>query len=219
MGEYAFYSFTDEAILAWGVSTLPVPVPPGRQEEIFGGEKVRVDLLLDELHLFLTEYPNLKKMYALTAEALTCLAGVNAGAEGDSESAARFLQMGLEANPDSLLLRSNFALALQLQDRGEEALEQYEMVLSDPEGGENPVVRVLAARLYAENGEYMEAYRMLKEMARGLPGDDVFWDFLAEMKELAGVEEEEKPPDASCTECGEPLKEGKAFCKNCGKPV
>ena len=219
MGEYAFYSFKDEALLAWGMEPNPMPVRREMEGEIFGGEKVRVDLLIDELVLFLNEYPDLWDLYAGTMEVFTYLAGVNLSMEGDTEAAARYLEMGLEARPESLLLRSNYALALQLQGKGDEALEQYKVVLADPEGKENPMVRLLAARLFAEHEEYLEAYRLLDEMARGLPADDAFWDFFAEIKELAGVEGEEEAEGggaSACLACGQVLEEGEKFCPACG---
>lgn len=225
MSEYAFYSFRDEALLAWGLEPTPMPVRRELEEAIFGGGKVRVDLLLDELDLFVTEYPDLRDLYATTREAMTYLSGMNLGMEGDAEAAARYLAKGLEARPESLLLRSNYALALQLQGKGGEALEQYKVVLAHAEGKENPMVRLLAARLFAEQEQYLEAYRLLDEMARGLPADDAFWDFLSEMKELAGVKEEDgeakaaEPQQAVCTACGKPLRKGWGFCVTCGKPA
>jgi len=229
MSEYAFYSFKDEALREWGLEPTPMPVRRELEEAIFGGEKVRVDLLLDELDLFLGEFPDLRDLYAATSEAMTYLAGMNLGMEGDAEAAARYLAKGLEARPESLLLRSNYALALQLQGKGGEALAQYKVVLAHPEGNENPMVRLLAARLFAEQEQYLEAYRLLDEMARGLPTDDAFWDFLSEMKELAGVEGAEgeatatakvaEPQQAVCTGCGKPLRKGWDFCVSCGKPA
>jgi|GEM_PF-916619 len=224
MGEYAFYSFNDEALLKLGITLLPIPIRREMEQQVFGEEKVRVDLIIDELYLFLNENPELRDLYDSTMETLTWMAGMNAGMEGDAEASARYLEMGLDTSPDSLLLRSNYALALQLQGQGEDALEQYEVVLADPEGQENPMVRLLAARLYAEQEEYLEAYELLDEMARGVPTSDAFWNFLAEMRKLAGVEEEEAAAAAGsrkafCTSCGNELVEGMKFCKGCGKPV
>ena len=228
MGEYAFYSFNDEALLKLGITLLPIPIRREMEQQVFGEEKVRVGLIIDELYLFLNENPELRDLYDSTMETLTWMAGMNAGMEGDAEASARYLEMGLDTSPDSLLLRSNYALALQLQGQGEDALEQYEVVLADPEGQENPMVRLLAARLYAEQEEYLEAYKLLDEMARGVPTSDAFWNFLAEMRKLAGVEEEvgtkaaevvARPRKAFCTSCGRELVEGMKFCKGCGKPV
>jgi len=46
------------------------------------------------------------------------------------------------------------------------------------------MVRLLAARLYAEREEYLKAYELLDGMAKGGPADDddAFWNFVAEMR-------------------------------------
>ncbi|MBC7246419.1 MAG: zinc ribbon domain-containing protein [Actinobacteria bacterium] len=228
MGEYAFYRFEDQALQAYGAELLPVPVRREVEREVFGGEEVLVDLLLEELLVFLEEYPDFQDLYAGTIETLTWMAGMKAGMEGNMEDSSHYLEIGLGANPDSLPLRSSYALVLQLQGRKEDALEQYEVVLEDPEGTGNPLVCLLAARLYAEQGEYLEAYRLLDAVAASQPADDAFWDFLAEMKELAGIEEEEpeagklaegQAPTARlfCVGCGKELMEGASFCSACGR--
>lgn len=227
MADYAFYSFMDETLTAYGVELLPVPVRSEVQEEVFGGEEVRVDLLLDELDRFLYIFPELADLYSGTMEALTWMAAMREGGSGNTEAAARYLETGLGAVPGSLLLRSNYAVVLQLQGRSEDALEQYEVLLSDPEGRKDPMVKLLAARLYAEEGKYLEAYRLLDEMAHGLPADDAFWDFLAEMKELAEAEGHEAAGEGSeagypaviCPACGHVLERGHRFCRACGKEV
>lgn len=230
MSDYNFYNFTGGDVSPGEGSLLPMPVRQEMERAVFGGDEVRLDLLVDELYQFLKEYPDLWGLYARTLQILAYLAGMDAGKAGDTESAARLLEIGLEADPASLLLRSNYAVTLQLLGKGEEAIEQYEVVLADPEGGKNSMVRLLTAGLYAELGEYLKAYRLLEDMATDLPEDDVFWDFLSEMRELAGVEEEEPGVEAVgedltatarifCTGCGMELEEDLKFCNACGKPA
>jgi len=226
MHKYTFYSCPEDTMRPLGIDPIPVPVRSDRREEIFGREKARLDLIVQELGLFLSEYPDLNDLYAGTMAALALLAGVEAGSEGDAETAIRLMEKGLEANPASLLLRSNYAIILHLLDRGEDALEQYEVVLADPGGRQNPMVRLLAARLYAQQEEYLKAYKLLDGMAKGGPAgdDDAFWNFVAEMRERAGLEEETgtkavAPRKAFCTSCGKELAEGMKFCRGCGKPV
>lgn len=227
MAEYAFYSFVPDTGLGVGQQLLPVPVRREMESEVFGGDEVRVDLLYEELAYFISEYPDFKGLYSGTNSALAWLLGISEGMDGNSEAAARHLRAGLESSPDSLLLRSNFALALQMQGKGDDALEQYEIVLAEPQGRANPLVCLLAARLYVEREEYVKAYRLLDELAKGLPAEDEFWDFLAEVRELAGldgageIEFEDRPtPELDiCPVCSATLRQGASFCSECGAPV
>ena len=66
MHRYIFFSYPDEIMRPLGIDPVPVPVRPDRKEEIFGGEKVRMDLLVQELELFLADHPDLNDLYAGT---------------------------------------------------------------------------------------------------------------------------------------------------------
>ncbi|MCL5735329.1 MAG: zinc ribbon domain-containing protein [Actinobacteria bacterium] len=186
MSDYAFYSLS-EAGLPRGIELLPLPVRRQSEAAIFGGDEVRVDLLPEELIFFMAEYPNLQETYGATLSSLTWLVGVKEGLTGNTEAAARHLEAGLRADPSNLLLRSNYALMLQLLDRKDEAAKEYQTVFADPEGLKNPMVRLLAARLYGEMERYQEAYELLEPMAGERLGDNSYWDLLAAMKERAGI--------------------------------
>jgi hypothetical protein len=192
MGEYVFYEFRGDTALPPRAQLLPLPVRTEMEAQVFGGAEVRVHLLPEELAAFLSEHPDLAPRYGGTMGTLAWMAGVKEGAGGDTESAARHLKMGVEADPGNALLRSNYALALHLQKRKEEALEQYKTVLADPEGSQNPMVSLLAARLYAEEGRFLDAYELLKPLGQELFTDDAYQTMLGEMKELAGVVDEEQ---------------------------
>lgn len=241
MSEYAFYSLS-EAGLPQGVELLPLPVRRQSEGKIFGGDRVQVELLPEELIFFLAEHREFEKAYSSTLTALTWLVGVSEGMGGNAEAAARHLEMGLRLDPSNLLLRSNYALMLQLLDRKDEAVGEYGTVLADPDGLKNPMVRLLAARLYGDLERYQEAYDLLKPMAGERLGEDSYWDLLAEMKERAGIVDEENGSDelasqaagevtvanaplpvggpvTTCSQCGLTLRPEWAFCMGCGKPV
>jgi tetratricopeptide (TPR) repeat protein len=231
MGEYAFYEYRGDAERPPGAQLLPLPVRAEMEAQVFGGAEVRVDLLPEELAAFLSEHPELAARYRSTVGNLAWMAGVREGTQGDTEAAARHLKMGVQADPGNVLLRSNYALALHLQKRKGEALQQYETVLAAPEGPQNPMVSLLAARLYAEDGRFLEAYDLLRPLGGELFTDEAYQTMLGEMKELAGaVDQEEKVDTAEqaeaalapplgggfCTQCGNRIQEGYAFCDNCG---
>jgi tetratricopeptide (TPR) repeat protein len=225
MTGYVFYSIGDEELRAWGIDPLPLPVREEIEQDVFEGGRVRLHLLADELRLFTEKFPDLARLYASSMEVVSLLAAMEREREGDGEAAARYLESGLDANPESLPLRSGYAMSLHSQGRVEEAMEQYERVLAAPGGRENPTVCLAAARLYAERGEYLEAYRLLEEAASPLPPDDPFRGFLAEMKEYVDARREDgargKPADTAistaCGGCGAPMLEGERFCASCGK--
>ncbi len=237
MDAYAFYEFRGEVPLPPGAELLPLPVRHERESEVFRGAEVRVDLLAEELAGFLSEYSDLRTRYRRTTSTLAWLAGVSEGLRGDMQSAERHLKFGLESEPGDMLLRSNYALVLQLQERNDEALVEYEAVLADPEGTKNPVVALLAARLYAQAKRFREAYDLLEPLGGVFFNDDSYWDMLADMEELAGVNSAapaatpaspgapqptvapEPAAGPACVFCGAPVERGQRFCYKCGKPA
>ena len=230
LDEYAFFSLEDEELASLGIDPLPVPVRRGREAEAFASGPVRMDILLVELCLFLEEFPGLTVLYAYTVETMSMLAGMNFAREGDEEAAARCLEWGLEYNPVSLTLRSNYAASLQLLGKEEEAAEQFRITLSDPRGRDDPVVCIMAARFHAGRGNYLEACHLLEGIAASIPPDDAFHDFLAEIRELAGVEGEAAAKASvgeetfgaaapACPACGQALKPGARFCHACGAEI
>ena len=230
MSEFMFYQLERDKV---ELMKLPVTVFPVRREmekEIFDGEQVAFDLLLDELDVFLAEYPECIGRYRDTIGLLAYIVGIELGAEGYHDAAAHYLEVGLAYNPDNISLRTNYAIALQSLGRKDEAVAQYEYIINDPEVDVTPIIWILAARLYSEKGDYMRGYRLLRECAMLLPEENAFWDFLAELKEKAGVEgtdysvSDARPEPvtktiAYCSKCGAKIRVGARFCSKCGAPV
>lgn len=212
---------------------LPVTVFPVRRKmemEVFGGEQVAFDLLLDELDVFLAEYPEHVRRYRDIIGLLAYIVGIELGAEGYHDAAAHYFEVGLAYNHDNISLRANYAVALQSLGRRDDALAQYEYIINDPEVDVSPVVWILAARLYSEKGDYVRGYQLLRECAMLLPEENTFWDFLAELREKAGVGETEysvsdaRPEPvtktiAYCSRCGAEIRVGVRFCSKCGAPM
>jgi hypothetical protein len=231
MSEYAFYEFQGEVPLPQGAELLPAPVRREMEQRVFGGAAVRIGLLPEELTAFLSEYPDLRARYRRTATTLAWLAALDEGMSGDTTSAERHLGLGLKVAPGDVLLRSNYALVLQLQERNEEALEQYETVLADPEGAKNPVVSLLAARIYAQQKRFREAYGLLKPLEGVYFNDDSYRSMLGQMKELVGASDHgattaaappaaaTRPAPDACASCGAPVGPDQKFCYKCGKVV
>jgi hypothetical protein len=229
MADYTFYEFQGEVPLPRDAELLPVPVRREREAQVFGGATVRVGLLPEELTAFLSEYPDLRARYRRTLGTLAWLAAMDEGMTGDTQSAERHLKLGLKVAPGDALLRSNYALVLQLQERNAEALEQYETVLADAEV-KNPVVNLLAARIYAQEKRFREAYALLVPLGGVYFDDDAYRNMLAKMKALAGTDDGARataaepapssgPTPDTCASCGASVGPEQRFCFKCGRVV
>ncbi len=228
MTEYMLYEFKADDV---DVMKLPVkvfPVRKSRVDEIFGGDSVAFDLLLDELDFFLAEHPQQVDRYRETVGLIAYTLGVELGSEGFHKASAHYLEIGLTYNPDNISLRANYAVALQSLGRFDDALVQYEYIINDPEVDVTPLVWVLAARLHARRGEYMRGYQLLRECSLLLPEEDGFWEFLGELRDKAGVDEIEitvsdaepiKSSKKFCPRCGSGIKSGARFCSGCGESL
>jgi len=190
--EYVFYSLDPEVLDQLALPPVPFPVRRDLAGEVFGDERVAVDRVLDELNLYLAQHPEQEDVYREAIGVLAYVVGVALGTERKEEAAAHCFALGLAHNPDNLSLRTNYALALHNTGRGEEALQQYQRIMDDPEVDVSPLVWILAARLYATGGNDREAYRRLRECAPQVPEGDEFWRFYAEVAERVG--EAPNPP-------------------------
>jgi tetratricopeptide (TPR) repeat protein len=222
MNQYVFHRLREGLAEAQGMADLPFPVRAEMEDEIYVGQRVRVDMLLDELDLFLAEHPEYAEVYRVNMGMLAWRLGAELGMKGYTETALHFLEMGLRHDPESLSLHVNCALALHCKGEYREALVHYEYILADPLMSSEPMVTVLAARAYYDLGEYAGAYRLLKVLAHTLPEDEAFWDFLAEVRvkaEEQGGQTAHAPGSLECTRCGRRLREGSLFCSYCGEAV
>ena len=190
--EYVFYSLDPEVLDQLSLPPVPFPVRQELVGEVFGDERVAVDRVLDELNLYLAQHPEQEDIYREAIGVLAYVVGVTLATEGKEDAAAHCFALGLAHNPDNLSLRTNYALALHNTGREEEALQQYQRIMDDPEVDVSPLVWILAARLHAAGGDDREAYRRLRECAPQVPEGDEFWTFYAEVAERVG--EDPNPP-------------------------
>jgi tetratricopeptide (TPR) repeat protein len=245
MNEFIFYQLNEQILLAMNLPPHPFPVRQEMEYQIFGSDQIAFDMLLDELDLYLTENPEYRENYSDTIGLLSYIVGVQNGTEGKTLQAIHYFEMGLSYRPDNLSLRTNYAVALYSLNWYEEALDQYEYIMDDPDIGVSPLIWTLAARLYSDMGDYENSYQLLEECEPFFePEDEFFWDFLIEIIEKLGTEETElpsenlilasedvdeqstaekdilfEPPPAYCANCGAQIREGAKFCIQCGKQV
>jgi tetratricopeptide (TPR) repeat protein len=229
MTEFSFYSMNPNLLKTLNLTDLPFPVRTGKKDEIFGDKHLSLDLLLEELDFFLKEHPDLKQHYSDTMGLLLYILGIKTGSEGYHKAAAHYFEAGLWHNPANISLLTNYALALQNSGQIDQALSQYEKVINHPSVQPSLPLWLLAARLYAEKGNFTRAYQLLQDCTQLFPEDDVFWDFLAEMAEklLSEMETESTAPDSPvsgimsttdllCPRCEAEYIAGDFFCASCG---
>jgi tetratricopeptide (TPR) repeat protein len=190
MESFVFFEPKPEALRKLGLPPLPFPVRLERRGAIFP-QSGDVDFAgaLDELNVFLAVSPQHRKAYRPFVAALCYLVGVDASAQGYHEAAAHYFRTGLAADPASAALRSNYGLSQLCLGREPDECREFELVVaSTPKDRILPVTWMLLARIYARDGLYEKAYRLLKEVGALIPDEPGFWDFLGEMQEKAGLD-------------------------------
>ena len=189
MSEFVFFELEPDVRRALKLPPHPIPVRRDRQNAIFlPGGQLDFPAMLEEVRVFLDENPALAGDYNHLLAMLAYLSGMDAAARGFHEQALHLYEMGLDAVPDSIALRSHYALSLHCLGREVEARREIEQTIaSTPKDTILPVLWMILARIYARDGEYEKAYWLLKDVSTIIPEEEGFWDFLAEMEERAGL--------------------------------
>lgn len=241
MSNIRFYALAENVCKKLNLPSIPLPVRSGSEKAIFNPREVALDLLLDELEHYLIAHSEEKVFYKEAGARLASIEGIRLGEEGSHELAAHYFELGLALDPANLALRADYALALQSAGRKEEAMRQYRFLLQQPAAAIQPLIWILAARLFLAAGDPVTACQILKHCASFMPVDNEFWDLYAEARERAGIkpsivpgqkkqfhsakpaatlapQEKEKVSSTKnfCPACGKPVKEGAKFCGGCG---
>lgn len=199
MSEFVFFELEPDLRRTLKLPPHPVPVRRDRQGTVFlPGGQLDLPAMLDELCLFLDENPALAGDYQQFLAMLAYLAGMDAAARGFHEQALHLYETGLDAVPESVALRSHYALSLNCLGRTVETRREIEQVIaSTPKDTILPVLWMILARIYARDGEYEKAYWLLSDVSTIIPEEEGFWDFLAEVEERAGKRPASRAPSAS----------------------
>ncbi|MBL0149479.1 MAG: DUF4339 domain-containing protein [Ideonella sp.] len=189
MSEYVFFELQPEVRRELKLPPHPIPVRRERQQAVFvPGGRVDIAAMLDELRSFLDENPALQGDYRQLLAMLSYLSGLAAAARGYHEQALHLYEMGLEAVPESVSLRSHAALALHCLGRNVEARHEIEAVIArTPKEQILPVLWMILARICVRDGELKKAHALLKDVSTLIPQEDGFWDLLGELEDRLGI--------------------------------
>jgi tetratricopeptide (TPR) repeat protein len=230
MPDIQFFSLAKNVCQKLNLPAMPFPVRDGREKAIFNPDGVALDLLLDELEHYLIEHPEERMFYKDAGARLAAMEGIRLGEAGFHDLAAHYFELGLALNPEDIALRADYALALQSAGRSEEAMRQYRFLLQQPPIAIQPLIWILAARLFLDAGDPVTAYQILKHCGSFMPVDNEFWELFAEAGERCGIKPWTAPGqkrpvhEATPTATPKPKEKGqtaskKNFCPACGKPV
>jgi tetratricopeptide (TPR) repeat protein len=214
LDNFDYYELKPEVREQWHLPPTPLPVRPERRQQVFpDGGPVDVLALLEELHLFSEQHPELNDLYEPLLGALAYLAGMAAAESGEHEQALHIYEMGLAAEPGSVALRSHYALSLHCLGRPADARRELERVVADtPKGTLLPLVWMMLVRSYVDAGDDAKADVLLKELDAAAPVAKGF-------RELPQV-----PPDLligplagmRCPKCNLEVTPDMRFCSKCG---
>lgn len=199
MSEFVFFELEPDVRRTLKLPPHPIPVRRDRQATVFlPGGQLDFPAMLEELGVFLEENPAVAGDYNHLLAMLAYLSGMDAAARGFHEQALHLYEMGLDAVPESIALRSHYALSLHCLGRNVETRREIEQVISGtPKDTILPVLWMILARIYARDGEYEKAYWLLSDVSTIIPEEEGFWDFLAEIEERAGKRPVSRAPSAS----------------------
>jgi hypothetical protein len=183
IGEFALFTLQDDLRDELRIPPVPVPVRQSRTGAVFpAGGPVNLPAMLEEVQAFVAANPQAEDTYRSLLAGLGLVAGLAATERGAHEEALRCYHAGLLAVPENIVLRSHEALAIQALGRVAEARERLEAIVrAVPRGEIMPLVWMLLARRYVEDGELAKAQPLLDELSEFGGTDAAIAHFVASM--------------------------------------
>jgi predicted Zn-dependent protease len=209
MSEWLFIDIPDRTIEGFPGCEYPLPVRKDRMDDF---EKLRLEMLpvpvlVDELDEYLDEFPNRVERYRQAGAHLALCAAVDTTIDNCREHALDYFRLSLWFDSSNLAVRMSYAVALHALERREEAIAQYWIIIATAPIQQWWRAWMLCAQALLFLGRDHEALFLLREAARTIPGEDLFWDTLAEAEEKTAPK---------CPACGADAPAGAGFCGFCG---
>lgn len=224
------------------------PVRASEAEELQRRESPQPERILFELERFLEENPAKQSRYTKAGGQLAFRTAVELFTNRLKEESLAFYELSLRLNPDDLLVRINYAIALHALCYRDAALAEYYKIIRRTTPRENLRIWILAAEIHLYHKEFEGIVKLLGPLAKELfPEDEEFWELLGNARSVLGIMSEGRidtlpssepahpslppemkpgqPPGASssgtrsCSKCGALVSNSAKFCSKCGQVV
>ena len=159
------------------------PVRAGEAEELQRRETLQPERILFELERYLEENPAKQIKLAVPGAKLAFRTAVELFTAGLKEESLQFYEFSLRLQPDNVLVRTNYAVALHALCYRDAALDQYRLMIHQTSPREHLRIRILAAEIMTLRGEYEKVVELLAPLAMEIfPTDAEFWDLLGDAR-------------------------------------
>jgi tetratricopeptide (TPR) repeat protein len=194
------------------------PVRASQADALQAAEHPHPEGVLFELERYLAENPDKLPRYRKSGSQLAFRTAEELFTNGMREHSPQFYELSLRLNPDDLLTRKNYAVALHALGRRDAALQQYGEIMKRTTPKEDLRIWILAAQVHFHRGEYEEVVQLLRPVATDPAADTKeFWDLFGEARtELLRAEEAKQAKGLVCATCGTRMPTGMRFCGQCG---
>jgi tetratricopeptide (TPR) repeat protein len=209
MSEWVFIDIPDRTIEGFAGCDYPFPVRKDRMDDFekLSLEMFPVPVLVDELDEYLDEFPNRVDRYREAGAYLALCAAVDTTIDNCREQALDYFRLSLWFDESNLAVRMSYAVALHALERRDEAIAQYWIIIATADIRLWWRAWMLCAQALLFQGRHQEALFLLRDAAKTIPDEDLFWDTLAEAEGKAAPQ---------CPACGADVPAGAGFCGFCG---
>ncbi|HWR59189.1 MAG TPA: hypothetical protein VN328_09905, partial [Thermodesulfovibrionales bacterium] len=147
-------------------TVFPVPVEDAGQLQ--STEEPQPELILFALERYLEDQPDKRTRYTKSGGQLAFRTAVELFTNGLKEESIAFYELSLRLNPDVLLVRINYAVALHALCYRDAALAEYYEIMQRTTPIENLRIWILAGEIYLYHKEFEHIVELLEPLAKDL---------------------------------------------------